>query len=83
MLVGSLIALVAVAHYVPRISATILFWTAFVLTRPLGATIGDLLTKPQEEGGFGMGTSGSSAVLAVTLVGLILYVRYKRPDVQT
>jgi uncharacterized membrane-anchored protein len=51
----------------------LLFWSAFVLTRPFGATMGDVLTKPHEKGGLGFGTVGSSAVLAVTLVLLVVF----------
>ncbi len=50
-----------------------LFWAAFVLTRPFGATMGDVLTKNADKGGLGFGTIGSSAVLAVVLVAVILY----------
>ncbi len=50
-----------------------LFWAAFVLTRPFGATMGDVLTKNADKGGLGFGTIGSSAVLAVILVAVILY----------
>jgi uncharacterized membrane-anchored protein len=50
-----------------------LFWIAFVLTRPFGATFGDLLTKPVVDGGVGFGTVGSSAVLLTILViGVLL-----------
>ena len=55
----------------PRI--TLAFWIAFVLTRPFGATFGDLLTKTPAKGGIGFGTIGSSAVLAVILVALIVW----------
>ena len=47
-----------------------LFWIAFVLTRPFGATFGDLLTKPLENGGLGFGTIGSSLILAISARGL-------------
>jgi uncharacterized membrane-anchored protein len=50
-----------------------LFWIAFVLTRPFGATFGDLLTKPLEQGGLGFGTIGSSMILAILLVGFVIY----------
>lgn len=46
LLIGSLIALIVLAHFYTKISGVLLFWIAFVLTRPLGATVGDLLTKP-------------------------------------
>jgi uncharacterized membrane-anchored protein len=51
----------------------LLFWIAFVLTRPFGATFGDLLTKPAEKGGLDFGTIGSSAILAVLLISVVLY----------
>jgi len=72
-LIGGLIALVALASYVTRLNQVMLFWVAFVLTRPFGATFGDLLTKPSEKGGLGFGTVGSSLILAMLLV---LFVRY-------
>ncbi|RYX84496.1 hypothetical protein EON83_10150 [bacterium] len=50
---------------------------AFVLTRPFGATFGDLLTKPITQGGLNLGTAGSSLVLAVILVALVIYTMFK------
>lgn len=50
-----------------------LFWAAFVLTRPFGATMGDVLTKNADQGGLGFGTIGSSAVLATILISAVLY----------
>jgi uncharacterized membrane-anchored protein len=72
LLIAGLIALIALAHAWTRISKVALFWLAFVLTRPLGATFGDLLTKPLAKGGLGFGTIGSSLVLAAILGGLVL-----------
>ncbi len=74
LLIGGLIVLTILAHYLTSISQTIIFWAAFVLTRPFGATIGDLLTKPHEQGGFDFGTIGSSAVLAGVLILFVSYV---------
>lgn len=71
LLIGSLIAAVAAARYLTRLSPVILFWLAFVLTRPFGATLGDFLSKPLDHGGLGFGTAGSSAALAITLVALV------------
>lgn len=51
-----------------------LFWIAFVLTRPFGATLGDVLTKPYEKGGLDFGTIGSSAVLLAVLLALVVVV---------
>ncbi|QKG57534.1 hypothetical protein GKZ68_13435 [Hymenobacter sp. BRD128] len=73
LLIGSLLAVVVLAHFFTRISNVLLFWTAFVLTRPFGATFGDLLTKSPEKHGLGFGTKGSSLILLGLLVGLILY----------
>ena len=54
----------------------LLFWVAFVLTRPFGATLGDFLTKPHEKGGLDFGTIGSSLVLAGILVVMIAGASY-------
>ncbi len=72
-LIASLLALTALAFYFSKLSHVLLFWIAFVLTRPFGATFGDLLTKPTEKGGLNFGTIGSSAVLAAIVVILVLY----------
>ena len=73
LLIASAIAVIALAYYVTPISRTVLFWAAFVLTRPFGATMGDLLTKTSKQGGLGFGTIGSSAVLMLILVALIYW----------
>ena len=80
LLVGGVLAVTAAAAYFTKISKVLLFWIAFVLTRPFGATLGDVLTKDKEKGGIGFGTIGSSAVLAVLLVAVIFYTsrRQKR-----
>ncbi|HET7436522.1 MAG TPA: hypothetical protein VFN10_17570 [Thermoanaerobaculia bacterium] len=66
------LAVVAIAYFATRISRSVLFWAAYVLTRPLGATAGDTLTKPRNEGGFALGRISSSAVIAVVMVALIV-----------
>ncbi len=76
-LIGVLMALILVAHYFTRIRGTVLFWAAFVLTRPLGATVGDLFSKPNDKGGLELGTVGSSAVLAAILLALIVYTHLR------
>ena len=65
--------MIALAYLYTPISRTLLFWAAFVLTRPLGATFGDLLTKAPEKGGLGFGTIGSSAVLTLILLGCLYF----------
>ncbi|MFE2585105.1 hypothetical protein [Streptomyces sp. NPDC059378] len=72
LVTGTLAVLVALMK-VPVVPNVLLFWIAFVLTRPLGATAGDLLTKPAAKGGLDLGTAGSSAVLLAVLLGLMAY----------
>jgi uncharacterized membrane-anchored protein len=83
ILIGSLLMLIILAYGFTKISHIILFWLAFVLTRPFGATFGDLLTKPLEKGGLNFGTIGSSAILFVLLSVLIIIsmVKIKRNEV--
>jgi len=72
-LIGTLLGLVVLAAVATKINRVLLFWIAFVLTRPFGATFGDLLTKPVSKGGLNFGTVGSSLVLAVLLVAVVAY----------
>lgn len=71
LLISGAIMLVVLGYWFTPISRTTLFWAAFVLTRPFGATMGDLLTKKPEAGGLGFGTMGSSAVLLAVLAALL------------
>lgn len=71
LIIASAIAAIALVYRFTSISRTVLFWAAFVLTRPFGATMGDLLTKTPAQGGLGFGTIGSSAVLLSVLFLLI------------
>jgi uncharacterized membrane-anchored protein len=73
LLISGGIALCVLGYFFTPISRTALFWAAFVLTRPFGATMGDLLTKSPDKGGLGIGTAGSSAVLLAILVALIAW----------
>ena len=66
------LALVAVAYFYTSMSRTLLFWAAFILTRPLGATVGDFLDKPLANGGLAFGRFYASAILAALIVGLIV-----------
>lgn len=74
---AALIGLVAVLHYRKILSESVLFWAAYVLTRPLGATLGDTLTKPFAEGGLDLGRIESSLVIAIVMVVLIA-VTYRK-----
>lgn len=68
VLFGSLLALIALAWYATRISRTTLFWAAFILTRPLGAVVGDLLDKPVDHGGLALSRYVASFVLLAIIV---------------
>ena len=74
---GAALALVAAGYFWTKISHTTLFWTAFILTRPLGATLGDLLTKPVQHGGLYLSRITSSLVIAVFIVFAILFTSRK------
>ena len=71
---GAALAIVALIYFYTDVSRTLLFWTAFILTRPLGATLGDLLDKPVNEGGLALGRFEASAVLATAIVVCILLI---------
>jgi uncharacterized membrane-anchored protein len=73
---AGLLALVAAIHFLTKVPGSVLFWAAYILTRPLGATLGDTLTKPHAEGGLELSRITSSVVIAVfMIVGIILSSR--------
>ena len=80
MIISMLLLITVLLHYFTKISSILLFWVAFVLTRPFGATFGDLLTKPIKEGGLDFGTMGSSLFFAVILV-ILIYKEFKDKNV--
>jgi len=71
LLFAGLIAVVAALHFFTKIPGSVLFWAAYVLTRPLGATLGDTLTKPHAEGGLALGRITSSLVIAAAMIVII------------
>jgi uncharacterized membrane-anchored protein len=81
-LIAGLIAVVTVLHWTTQLSKVALFWAAFILTRPLGATLGDLFTKTHEQGGLDLGTLGSTALLAVMLFTSILWTNNRGSGVK-
>jgi uncharacterized membrane-anchored protein len=72
LLFGTAIVAIAAAYYWTNISRVGLFWAAFILTRPLGATAGDFLDKPLKQGGLDLSRPMASAVLAIFIIGCIL-----------
>jgi uncharacterized membrane-anchored protein len=81
LLFGSLLLCVYAAYRWTKLSHTILFWTAFVLTRPLGAVAGDLLDKPVSEGGLALSRFAASGVL-LGFIALCLLILPQRPAEQ-
>src|SRR5947208_2808287 len=71
---GAGLAVLAVLYFATKVSRVFLFWAAFILTRPLGATVGDFLDKPLDKGGLAMSRPIASAVLAVVIVALVLII---------
>lgn len=74
---GAALAVVAVLHVRTRLSRTWLFWAAFILTRPLGATVGDFIDKPLADGGLALGRFAASGVLLAAIVVLVLLLPQK------
>jgi uncharacterized membrane-anchored protein len=72
LIFGSLLAIMAALYFWSRVSHTILFWAAFVLTRPLGAVVGDFLDKPIADGGLALSRFTASAALLVVMVFCIV-----------
>ena len=68
IVISVLLMVIVLLHFFTKISGTFLFWIAFVLTRPFGATFGDVLTKPTAKGGMNLGTVGSSIFFCVILI---------------
>ena len=78
-----LIALVAGAYFFTRLPHSLLFWSAYVLTRPLGATLGDTLTKPRSEGGMALGRFTASGAIAIAMIVLIALTSQRKRTAAT
>jgi uncharacterized membrane-anchored protein len=72
LIFGAALAIIAALYYWTRISRVLLFWAAFILTRPLGATVGDFLDKPLNHGGLNLSRPVATAVLAAAILALVL-----------
>jgi uncharacterized membrane-anchored protein len=78
---GGAIALVAVLHYGLKVNAVLTFWLAYILTRPLGASIGDFLTQSSKKyGGLGLGTTTVSYIFAALILALVAYLSITKRD---
>lgn len=74
---GTMLAIIALAYYRTRISRTVLFWAAFILTRPLGAVVGDFLDKPISKGGLELSRFSASATLLALIVFAVFMFAHK------
>ena len=75
------IGVVAVAHFVVGLNPIAAFWAAYVLTRPLGASIGDYLSQPTVDGGLGLGTTVTSFIFLGTILAVVVFLTLTRRDV--
>ena len=78
---GTLIAAVTIAHLQFKLNGILAFWIAYILTRPLGASIGDYLSQSHGDGGLGLGTVGTSALFLVSILALVSCLAVTRRDV--
>jgi uncharacterized membrane-anchored protein len=70
----ALLALVVAVYYLTKLSRTLLFWTAFVLTRPLGAVLGDFLDKPLDKGGLALSRYSATAILLLFIAACVVFI---------
>ncbi|MBC5825793.1 MAG: hypothetical protein GIW99_01890 [Candidatus Eremiobacteraeota bacterium] len=77
---GALIAVTALAYFVLNIDGVLAFWIAYILTRPLGASMGDLLSQTHKNGGIGFGTTATSALFLTVIVALVTYLSVTHRD---
>lgn len=76
------IAVVAGAHYLLRLNAVLSFWLAYILTRPLGASIGDWLSQPRGDTGLGLGTTATSFIFLAVILAVVVYLTITRRDLE-
>ncbi|WP_260763728.1 COG4705 family protein [Candidatus Mycosynbacter amalyticus] len=80
ILFAALIGVITLAHYKFRLNSVLAFWLAYILTRPLGASIGDFMSQPNDAGGLGLGTIVTSVIFLVAIVILVIYLTITRAD---
>jgi uncharacterized membrane-anchored protein len=80
LIFGGLIAAITFAHFRFRLNAVLAFWLAYILTRPLGASIGDGLSQSTKDGGLGLGTTGTSYLFLACILALVTFLTVTRRD---
>ena len=78
---AGLIGLIALAHFQFKLNVILAFWLAYILTRPLGASLGDLMSQPHKLGGLGLGTVVTSAIFLTAILVLVVYLAVTKKDV--
>lgn len=74
LMYGSVIGAIAFAYFALKLNGIVAFWMAYILTRPMGASFGDLLSQPAANGGLGFGTVATSAIFLAAIAGIIIYM---------
>src|SRR6201999_1383938 len=74
---GAVIFVIAMAYAFLRLDSITAFWSVYILTRPLGASFGDLLSQPREYGGLGLGTIVTSALFLLVIVAVVIYMSFR------
>ena len=81
LIFGGVIAAIAFAHYVLKLNAVLTFWLAYIMTRPLGASIGDEMSQNSHKyGGLGLGTTGTSYIFLGCILALVVYLSITKRD---
>ena len=80
LIFAGMIAVVAIAHFRFKLNAVLAFWLAYILTRPLGASLGDYLSQPRQDGGLGLGTTVTSVIFLSTILVVVVYLALTRKD---
>jgi uncharacterized membrane-anchored protein len=80
LLFAGAIAVVAFAHYVFKLNAVLAFWIAYILTRPLGASLGDYLSQAPADGGIGLGTVVTSAIFLLAILATVIFLLITKKD---
>ena len=80
LIFAALIGMVAIAYYRFKLNEVTAFWIAYILTRPLGASLGDFLSQSRADGGLNLGTVGTSVIFLVTILSVVIYLTKTRRD---
>lgn len=81
LIFAAVIALITALHYGLKLQAVLAFWLAYIMTRPLGASIGDLLSQSRHDGGLGLGTTGTSFIFLAVILVLVTFLTVTKRDV--